>query len=127
MKDKFRIWNEDIKNYDDDTSITCNQDGYLVCKGFDLDLKRLEKENCTGIEDKNGKLIYENDILECITFGFDTERFVDYIIFKHGRFMWANVNRRLFPFGETDFTKLSDCRIIGNIHQHKHLLEGKCN
>jgi uncharacterized phage protein (TIGR01671 family) len=76
----------------------------------------------TGLKDKNGKEIYEGDILEVITHGFNVERFVTSVIFEKAAFRFSN-KRSLFYFGQSDFTKMSDATIIGNIHQHPELLK----
>lgn len=79
----------------------------------------------TGLHDKNGKEIYEGDVIKVITFGFDPEKFI--IEIKYGcsggvlGFHLAN-GRSLFYFGQSDYSRLDDTTIIGNIHDNPELL-----
>lgn len=79
----------------------------------------------TGLLDKNGKEIYEGDVIKVITFGFDPEKFITEI--KYGcsggvlGFHLAN-GRSLFYFGQSDYSRLDDTTIIGNIHDNPELL-----
>lgn len=66
-------------------------------------------EQCTGLMDKNGKLIYEGDILE--TSESDDPQ---YEIVEWGTQEWIPNN---IPY--------CDCEIIGNIHENPELLEAK--
>jgi len=75
----------------------------------------------TGLIDKNGVKIYEGDILEVITFGFNSESFMTTIVWGDGGFKLEN-GRSLFYFGQNDLTKLDDALVIGNIHDNKDLL-----
>lgn len=83
----------------------------------------------TGLQDKNGKKIYEGDIVN-----WHNKNYV--IVFKDGMF-YASIeecNRRVYVYGGFPLYSISNtlttldedaiCEIIGNIYDNPELLEG---
>lgn len=92
-------------------------------------------EQCTGLKDKNGKLIYEGDILFVKTLDWkkkerwDAEEVKTYwsVEYKnywnHCGFMVFGINRRFHkPLTRTVIFN-SEAEVIGNIHQNPELLK----
>jgi len=75
----------------------------------------------TGLKDKNGQEVFEGDILKFITNGFDAETFITSIIFDKCSLKLKN-DRALFYFGQSDFTKIDDGVVIGNIFENPEFL-----
>lgn len=127
---RFRAWHKDKKIMDEalvgfqfkllnKSSFTGNyipvfsksEDFYTECGGGCFCPPVLEKIDnliimqCTGLKDKNGRLIFEGDILE----------------FKHQGF-----THRVEVDEERKYcTGAEIIEVIGNIYQHPELLEGK--
>ena len=72
----------------------------------------LTLEQCTGLKDKNGKLIYEGDIVD------DGEQYAE-IIFDKSCFCYDDGS----GFYEDLAFYHTHCEVIGNIHENSELLE----
>lgn len=131
MEDRFRVrlWDITKQKFIKVTEIDYCTDGEEVTVYYDGDtfetvldeeyLKACFLEQCTGLKDKNGKLIYEGDIVKYHVIkksSFPIEREVlafktKKVTFKKGYFS---------PIFNLD---LNDVEIIGNIHENSELLE----
>ena len=109
---KFRVWDKRLNRYlgKDDPTQMITDDGYLAYLDDD-GMKHYIIEQCTGLKDKNGNLIYEGDIVREIS--KKEPEWEEYIIAVE----WKDCGFNLYSSEDFDFD------IIGNIHENKELLE----
>lgn len=115
---KFRSWNLETKfmyNNIEDGVVAKNQKGEFVlgisfgaiCRDANSIVMQF-----TGLKDKNGKEIYEYDILSFEDFPNET------IVFKYGTFGYDGI----IGFNSLLDTNLSIAEVIGNIYDTPELL-----
>ncbi|MCQ2608527.1 MAG: YopX family protein [Bacteroidales bacterium] len=121
---KFRVW--DIRNGEyfkaPNPTPPLNSDGTL---GFTYDKLDFQKhyivEQCTGLKDKNGNLIYEGDVVKCDR-DFNPNGRVNLrkeVIFWLGSFKLANCNPQDRDACYIDM--FHNIEIIDNIHNYPEI------
>ena len=105
---KFRVWLTEQGEYADDYF------GVKLCRTGRADTGHdCIVEQCTGLKDKGGKLIYEGDITWCKVEAWNTGGFYDEKVgvVKWGYYNWISVVKN--P---------GNIEVIGNIHENSDLL-----
>lgn len=107
---KFRVWDKYMQAYVENLAENCvwiEDDGQL---GAGIDDDSCILEQCTGLKDKNGNLIYEGDIVigrkEIVV--CELKEYKDVVEYKDGEY---------FPFNCTGVYNPEKFEIIGNIHE----------
>lgn len=135
---KFRAWNILVKkfSYFDQPEMQVGTDGFDNGLIFPLSEnsklymgKYSEPQFCTGLKDKNDKLIYEDDIISVKvkiqdSFYEDEYYYENYkgkIIFEKGEIAIDVIDTTKHPISLYYHAK--DCEIIGNIYENPELLE----
>ena len=118
---KFRVWSYEQKkmyNWSDCIKITNFIYGMFVDNRM-LGRGSWNIEQCTGLKDKNGKLVYEGDIVERYVGlgkrGSQKTKDIDVVKWKINGYALENY---CDYFVDTD-----DFEVIGNIHENPGLLE----
>lgn len=137
MSRGFRVWDKQTKSYEWDREFVLSSSGELMelysnhngtWEYHFADTNRFIIKFETGIKDKNGKEIYEGDIVEeDIDFNSKmTDGTFRYKVYwNEDELCWS-----LDPISSesihNDLWELnSSCRVIGNIHENPELLEGE--
>lgn len=117
---KFRAW---VNDHWVDWIPTCKTLGAYNASIIDTDGYTFEEDNpfiveqYTGLKDKNGKEIYEGDILQ-----------IDDHILGDFEVVWHNLSwkiKRSVGYESLSVHKTQDIVVIGNIHENPELLEGE--
>ena len=126
---KYRIYDTVDREYVEVDAIRLTPSGVAVWLEEtepDVNLKRYIIELCTGLKDKNGKLIYEGDIVK-EWFG---ETGTYQVIWEDvtASFIFSNINDEDYNYDLRDNPDLftdQDLEVVGNIHENHELLEAQ--
>jgi hypothetical protein len=132
MKDrfKFRAWLKQEKRMVDVRQITDMESVHYIkfekwndsinCPTF-AHLEDIILLQCTGLKDKNGKLIYEGDIVtSCNGHNF-------FINFEYGSFGAQHIGSNTWYSSATCSFHEKKFQVIGNVHLNPELLKGDKN
>lgn len=135
MKPKFRAWDiHKKKMFTNDQLIIWDGNVYANdnfklnvdnLKGWNIDEKHLMQS--TGLKDKNGKEIFDGDIVkfsDC-----DDDVYVTPVVWDKNYACFGVSFSGGYPISfdylEEFYTELKDIEVVGNIYENKELLEGK--
>ena len=127
---KFRVWNKKVKKMYDVKSMSYidgvikrievqSDIGIAIFDEYGKHIDNCILMQCTGLKDKNGKLIYEGDILKLAEFGKPVEvkhRALGFVLRRGASNTVGYDNDKYIP---------EDCEVIGNIYENHDLLEVK--
>ena len=120
---KFRAWSNENNRYCDFVTLDESRRwiGWIMSSGTYLTTTDIILEQYTGLKDKNGKEIFENDIVEYTTCYYGNEK-------RHRKVVeWEEWDSDDFgePHNIGFFDLSENMEVIGNVHQNVDLLEKK--
>ena len=140
---EFRVWDKRYNQYVKPYAICLDGRAIVVtepCNDLEtLDSERVIVEQSTGLKDKNGREVYEGDIVEAMIDGvwgtgknsvsFGKVKWKLEVIYNDIRYMDVfrvigskNAPDRIYYLFDKE---LSEIEVIGNVHENPELLEAK--
>ncbi len=118
---KFRAWDKKEKEIVTDKWIMIEKGkGHRLSKDGNLEDTQLNLMQFTGLKDKNGKEIYEGDIVHFQVKGIDC--YGD-VYFEKGRFWVRNFWNTSFDEPSDSFNEgIGGLNVVGNIYENSELL-----
>ena len=116
---KFRIFSKTAKKYIyfDNSELSIDRENMgLLFRSEHLYLGNYEElQQCTGLKDKNGTLIYEGDI---VFYKIGSIKCQDVVKWSEERCGWVKGYQDLSTYKKY-------CEVVGNIYEHPNLLKKK--
>lgn len=121
---KFRAWDKEYKEYNHESPIALSLEGELYAVWAyhpqKITSNRYVIEQYTGLKDKNGKKIYEGDIITAFVG-------VVQVVYcqEWGQFVFAQKDGSIGTCEDFVHWSSRDVEVIGNIHENPELLGGE--
>ena len=125
MIPKFRVWLTDIDQMLRVKALVFEKDKTRCVCGYSFDFY-LEDENATimqstGLVDKNGKEIFEGDIVKMSKDVYSEPTYYEVVRHYGGAYRLESKQH-----GCELWLRHTDCEVVGNVYENKELLDAGC-
>ena len=124
MKLKFRAWLKKEQKMDNDIDHISWLEDELYCIGdgitYMVSAEDLELMQSTGLFDRNGKEIFEGDIVKMSKDIYSEPTYYEVVRHRGGAYRLESKQH-----GCELWLRHTDCEIVGNIYENRELLEDK--
>ena len=117
---KFRVWDKERKCFFNDDEVVIYPNGEESFFNADYDFTECVVEQCTGLKDKNGKLIYEGDI--CIPAKDMADNYGEIYRAESGTYFIKGKMKNGMEYDFGIYWHISDYEVVGNINENDELL-----
>nr|DAK34719.1 MAG TPA: YopX protein [Caudoviricetes sp.] len=108
--DELIIWNGNVYA-NDSKKLTCNN-----LKGWSIDDEYLMQS--TGLKDKNGKEIFEGDIVKMAKDVYSKPTYYEVVRYRGGAYRLESKQH-----GCELWLRHTECEVVGNVYENKELME----
>lgn len=124
MIPKFRVWFPDFNQMLRVKALVFEKDKTRCVCGYSFDFY-LENENATimqstGLLDKNGKEIFEGDIVKMAKDVYSEPTYYEVVRHRGGAYRLESKQH-----GCELWLRHTDCEVVGNVYENKEILEDK--
>ena len=127
---KFRAWDGEVISDVSEMSwlvkgLVVSGTGNLIGGNIEalVDGKKIVLMQFTGLLDKNGKEIFEGDVLRCGDVNEEHEDFNTEVWFDDGKFLTRHYGFPVSSWAKSTTKDNSWCEVLGNIYENKELLK----
>lgn len=137
---KFRVWNKEQNRFHHSINCDISANGTLILsqgiegKKYIIGDDNYVVQQCTGLKDKNGKLIYEGDVVNQIYEDNSTHKCeviynncsFQLKFIEEGKTNYINTPMYCYAINYLGHYTEKRLELIGNIYENKELLNDKC-
>jgi uncharacterized phage protein (TIGR01671 family) len=127
MIPRFRAWDSVEKKFVEhffitDNSLICNMEKPTSDRKLPIPIEKSEMilMQSTGLKDKNGKEIFEGDIVKMAKDVYSEPTYYEVVRHRGGAYRLESKQH-----GCELWLRHADCEVVGNVYENKELLEDK--